>query len=85
MAGAEYPRTLPEFDAWFAAEDACRQYLVKLRWPGGFRCPRCSSADSWPTKRGLMHCKQCGHQASITSGTIFHATRSPLRLWFKAM
>lgn len=32
-----------------------------------------------------MHCKGCGHQVSITAGTIFHGTRSPLRLWFQAM
>lgn len=32
-----------------------------------------------------MHCKDCGHQVSITAGTIFHGTRSPLRLWFQAM
>jgi transposase-like protein len=32
-----------------------------------------------------MHCKACGHQVSVTAGTIFHATRSPLRLWFQAM
>jgi len=85
VAAGEYPRTLPEFDAWFATEDDCRQYLVKLRWPAGFRCPRCSSTKAWPTKRGLMHCKGCGHQTSITSGTIFHRTRSPLRLWLQAM
>jgi transposase-like protein len=80
-----YPRTLAEFDRWFATEDACRQYLIKVRWPSGFRCPRCSSGDAWLTRRGLMHCKGCGHQSSITAGTIFHGTRSPLCQWFRAM
>jgi len=32
-----------------------------------------------------MHCKCCGRQVSVTAGTIFHGTRSPLRLWFQAM
>jgi transposase-like protein len=32
-----------------------------------------------------MHCKGCGHQTSITAGTIFHGTRSSLRWWFQAM
>ncbi len=32
-----------------------------------------------------MHCTGYGHQASLTAGTIFHGTRSPLRLWFQAM
>ncbi len=85
MVDAEYPRTLGEFDGWFATEDSCRQYLIKVRWPSGFRCPRCSSGDAWLTQRGLMHCKGCGHQSSITAGTIFHGTRSPLRQWFQAM
>jgi len=32
-----------------------------------------------------MHCSICGHQASITSGTLFQDTRKPLRLWFHVM
>ena len=32
-----------------------------------------------------MHCATCGHQSSITAGTIFHRTRKPLRLWFQVM
>ena len=37
----EYPRNLTEFEALFATEEACRQYLYRLRSPDGFRCPRC--------------------------------------------
>lgn len=85
MADAEYPGTLAQFDRWFATEDACRKYLAELRWPAGFRCPRCESTDAWLTERGLMHCKRCGRQVSVTAGTIFHGTRSSLRLWFQAM
>jgi hypothetical protein len=33
----------------------------------------------------MIHCSKCGHQASITSGTIFHGTRKPLLLWFHIM
>ena len=35
----DYPRDLVEFEAWFATEEACRDYLFRLRWPDGFRCP----------------------------------------------
>jgi transposase-like protein len=35
--------------------------------------------------RGLWLCQQCRHQVSITAGTIFHRTRLPLRLWFRAI
>ncbi len=30
-------------------------------------------------------CAACGHQASVTAGTIFQDTRSPLTVWFRAM
>ena len=85
MPDAEYPRNLGEFDRWFATEAGCREYLVNVRWPTGFRCSHCTSDSAWLTRRGLMHCRGCGHQASITAGTIFHGTRSSLRLWFQAM
>ena len=42
---AEYPRTVLEFRDWFADDAACRDYLAKLRWPEGFRCPICSEPD----------------------------------------
>lgn len=86
IPGVDYPRTLPEFEEWFADEDACRQYLARVRWGAGFRCPSCgSSRDPWETKRGLMHCRQCGHQVSVTAGTVFEGTRKPLRMWFLTM
>jgi transposase-like protein len=70
----------------FATEAACRDFLVKLRWSDGFRCPRCAGAKGWPLKgRGLMECAVCGHQASVIAGTIFQDTHKPLRLWFQAI
>jgi hypothetical protein len=30
----DYPRNLGEFEARFSTEAACREYLVRLRWPG---------------------------------------------------
>jgi transposase-like protein len=35
--------------------------------------------------RGLLRCRLCGKQASLTAGAIFEGTRKPLRLWFLAM
>src|SRR6266852_5916092 len=34
---------LTELEAKFGAEEAYRAYLAQLRWPAGFRCPRCGS------------------------------------------
>jgi len=81
----DYPRTLLEFEARFATDDACRQYLFRLRWPDGFVCPRCQARIAWPTTRGRLVCVSCRHHTSVTAGTIFHDTRKPLRLWFRAL
>ena len=39
--GRHFPKTLREFQAKFATEEACQQYLAACRWPDGFVCPRC--------------------------------------------
>jgi transposase-like protein len=82
---SEYPRTLMELEKRFASDDACREYLFGLRWPEGFRCPRCGGTKAWPMKRGLWLCSGCRHQASVTAGTIFQDSHLPLTLWFRAM
>ena len=81
----DYPRTLEEFEARFASEEACRAYLAQLRWPNGFVCPRCGGSKAWPARGVLWHCAGCGRQTSVTAGTIFQDTRSPLTTWFRAM
>jgi transposase-like protein len=81
----EYPKTPAEFDALFSSEEACRAYLMRIRWPEGVVCPRCQGVKVWPTKRRLLVCAGCGHQISLTAGTIFQDTRKPLSLWFRAM
>ena len=35
--------------------------------------------------RALLQCRHCHHQASLTAGTIFEATKLPLTTWFLAM
>ena len=81
----DYPRTLMEFERRFASEEACRAYLVRLRWPDGARCLRCQGTKVWPTGRGLYHCAACGFQTSVLAGTIFQDTKQDLQLWFRAM
>jgi hypothetical protein len=61
-------------------------YLLQLRWPDGFRCPRCRATKGWALReRGLMQCAACGRQTSVTAGTIFQDIRTPLPVWFRAM
>ena len=81
----DYPRNLTEFEARFSSEEACREYLFRLRWPDGFRCPGCGGGKSWPLRKVLLPCAACGRQTSVTAGTIFQDTRTPLPLWFRAM
>lgn len=83
--GPVFPRTLPEFDERFGTEKACWEYLFKVRWPEGWRCPLCSRDHGWRNRRGTIQCAACGHQSSVTAGTVFHGTKKPLRLWFKAI
>ncbi len=75
----DYPRNLVELEARFSTEEACREYLLKLRWPEGFVCPRCGIQSSWASKRNLLLCADCGYQASVTAGTV-QDTRKPLIL-----
>lgn len=81
----DYPGTLPEFEAKFATDECCREYLFRLRWPDGFRCPRCGHAKAWAIGTTLWQCTGCLYRTSLTAGTIFENTRKPLTLWFRAM
>jgi transposase-like protein len=81
----DYPRDLLELEARFSTEAACREYLAQLRWPGGFRCPSCGGGKAWPVRGVLLECAVCGAQTSVTAGTIFQDTRTPLPVWFRAM
>jgi transposase-like protein len=81
----DYPRTLAEFERRFATADACQEYLVQLRWPDGFRCPKCGGTKAWRVRRVLLECAACGRQTSVTAGTIFQDTRTALPTWFRAM
>jgi transposase-like protein len=83
--GQDYPRTWNEFLDWFATEEACQAFLEKARWPQGFVCPRCGNAgDLYRASRTRLMCRSCQYQGTVTSGTIFDKTRTPLRVWLAA-
>lgn len=81
----EAPTNLPAFQRAFSTEEACHEYLFRVRWPDGFVCPKCGSTTAWPRKddRNLMECSK-GHTTSVTAGTVLHGTRTPLCTWFHA-
>jgi transposase-like protein len=75
--------SLLEFQERFSTEDACRDHLFAIRWPEGYSCPRCGHERYYlHGPRHLYECKSCRYQVSLTAGTIFHGTRTPLRKWF---
>jgi len=85
VAVNDYPRTWSEFLDWFSSEEACLAYLERLRWPLRFVCPSCASMTT-PSRasRTRLLCKDCGHQSTVTAGTIFDKTRTPLKVWLAA-
>ena len=81
----DYPGTYQELLAWFPDDRSCLDYLEKLRWPGGFICPACRATDFWRSADHLWICQDCERRTSVTAGTIFHRTRTPLSTWFAAI
>ena len=84
MAGRDYPRTYREFVEMFPDDPACARYLEALRWPTGFACLKCgAAAEPWRQTRGRLLCRSCRRHTTVTSGTIFDKTRTPLTTWFE--
>jgi transposase-like protein len=83
-AGVDYPGSYADLLSWFPDDAACLDYLDWLRWPGGFCCPVCGETRAWRLADGRWSCGGCARRVSPTAGTIFHATRTPLTIWFAA-
>jgi hypothetical protein len=72
------------FQEEFQSEEDCYAWLYKTRWPRGFVCRECGGKEYWLilTQQRLYKCRNCRNRVSLTSGTIFHKTRTPLLKWF---
>jgi transposase-like protein len=86
-AGIEYPRNWHELLSWFPDDAACLRYLERLRWADGFACRFCGEVGGgwWQMRDGLRRCSSCRSETSVTAGTIFAGTRTPLVSWFAAV
>jgi len=67
-------RTISLRQVYVGGEEKAFEQFKKLRWPdtdGKPVCPRCGSFESYDIATRRKHkCKGCGHQFSVTSGTI---------------
>jgi transposase-like protein len=78
--------TPKQFRRRFRTERDCLRYVIKRKWPDGFRCPRCDHDQAYLiASRRKYQCTRCRHQTTVTAHTIFHKTRKPLRDWFWAI
>jgi transposase-like protein len=85
--------TIPEWEALFPDDDACKSYLADRRWPkGAVVCPRCGCFDrvfalkTMPFKWECMNCgKSTSYRFSVLVNTIFENTNIGLRQWFKVI
>jgi transposase-like protein len=70
----------------FETEDACREYLIQLRWPEGFICPVCGGKDHYLiSRRHMYQCISCRYQASVTAGTVMDRSHLSLKIWIWAI
>ena len=79
------PENQIEFEKMFTTKEQCLDYLKELRFPKGYSCRKCQHSEYWLNNRGIMVCKNCKDELSITSGTIFHRSKLPLVVIFRAL
>src|SRR5690348_4199457 len=80
-----FPKSLPEFQALFPNDAACGAYLELIRWPEGFLCPKCQAKAEpyrFQQRPGVLRCKGCKADTSLTAETVMERTHTPLSVWF---
>jgi transposase-like protein len=72
-------------------ETAAREHLEAQRWPTGPVCPKCGVVDQATRlagekhRPGLLECRACRKQFSVTVGTVFERSHVPLHKWVLAV
>ncbi|RIK68239.1 MAG: IS1595 family transposase [Planctomycetota bacterium] len=70
-------------------EDEARAYLESIRWPDGPVCPHCDSREvtrlqGKATRPGVIKCKSCRKQFTVTVGSIFERSHISCSNWVRA-
>ena len=77
-------QNVPDF-----TEEEARTYFENLRWPNGPGCVHCGSVNVYyvggkSPRPGLLECRDCREQFTVTVGTVMEDTHLPLSTWAKA-
>lgn len=67
-------------------EDEARAYFESRRWPNGPGCVHCGSVNVYrlqgkATRAGLLKCRDCKGQFTVTVGTVMKDSHLPLAKW----
>lgn len=67
-------------------DDQAREYFEKRRWPNGPACVHCGSVNVYrlagkATRAGLLKCRDCKGQFTVTIGTVMEDSHLPLAKW----
>lgn len=69
----------------FNSEQACIDYLEKLRWNSKPKCVFCNGGKPYKLKKGWKCSdKKCRKKFNVKTGTIFHNSKISLKDWFLA-
>ncbi|MFC5863004.1 IS1595 family transposase [Acidicapsa dinghuensis] len=85
---AERRFTIMQFNERFPDDDACLDWLMEKRYPGGIAtCSYCRVERKHHriASKKAYACDYCGTYISPMAGTIFEKSSTSLRLWFYAM
>lgn len=77
--------TTKQFQADFPNDNACLEYMLNQRWPGGVAlCVECGVERKHyrVTGRTCYACPVCGNHIFPLAGTIFHKSTTSLTTWF---
>lgn len=79
--------SIRDFERDFPTDEACLEWLRDYLYPDGIFCKRCDAVTKHHRvkSRPSYSCDRCGRHEHPTAGTIFHGSRTPLRLWFRAI
>lgn len=83
----DFPANLLDFQRMFPNESECLKYLERLRWPGGFKCEKCTIIGEpfrIVARPRVLKCRSCLHETSLTAGTIMHRSKISIHVWFWA-